>query len=1073
VSEPRRERKVVTVLFADLVGFTSRAEELDPEDVEEILRPYHQRLRRELERHGGTVEKFIGDAVMAVFGAPIAHEDDPERGVRAALAIRDWAREEDNLEVRIAVNTGEALVRLGAKPAEGEGMVAGDVVNTAARLQAAAPVNGVLVGETTYRATREAIEYAEAEPVSAKGKAEPVDVWEASQPRSRIGLEAAAPATPLVGRKRERELLLGALARARAEEAAQLVTIVGVPGIGKSRLVYELSQAVENEPDLISWRRGRSLPYGEGVTYWALGEMVKAQAGILETDTADATERKLRAAVAELADDPTEAQWLETSLRPLVGLVEESPSPRDERFAAWRRAFESLAERRPLVLVFEDLHWADDDLLDLVDWAGRVPLLVVCTARPELLERRPAWGGGKQNALTISLSPLSDDDTARLIASLLERAVLASETQTELLTRAGGNPLFAEQFARMLGERDAGEPLTVPETVHGMIAARLDLLTPEEKALLQDAAVVGSVFWAGSLGVIGARTGPVEEPLHRLERKEFIRRQRQPSVEGELEYAFHHVLLRDVAYAQIPRAARAGKHRAAAEWIESLGRPDDHAEMLAHHYLAALEYARAAGGETEQLEARARVALREAGDRALALNAFHSALRFYRGALELWPADDADRPQLLLRAGKAQWLAEEAEADVNVLAEASELLVGAGEAGDAAEAEIMIADVLWHGADHGRVLAHLRRAMELVAALPTSRSKAYVLAHVGRFHMLAGEMEDAIRVGNEALQMAQQLGLDDLLASALNSNGVARVVLGDREGLTDLERSIAVAEESGSPWETGRAYINLASILWELGEVERSAAYHDEGLELAQRFGLATGIRWLNAEKAVDNYVLGAWDEAFGAAETVIELAAKGSPHYMEAPCREVRGLIRLGRGDKEGALEDTAAALELARSAGDPQALWPALAYRAHIAAELGLEREAAELADELLELWRGPLESIPSAWAFGLAVVLDELGRSPDLLEAAAQARASSRWLDGATAYAAGDFAAAAEILGKIPSRADAALADLHAAKVAIGAGRRAEGDVHLHRALAFWRSVGATHFVRQGEALLAESA
>src|SRR5205085_3095171 len=289
MAERRRERKVVTVLFADLVGFTARAEELDPEDVEEILAPYHERLRSELERFGGTVEKFIGDAVMALFGAPVAHEDDPERAVRAALAIRDWAREGGDVQVRIAVNTGEALINLSARPESGEGMAAGDVVNTTARLQSAAPVNGVLVGETTYRATRAAIDYRDAEPVEAKGKAKPVPVWEALQARSRFGVDLLQSArTALVGREREVGLLRDMLVRVREEGAPQLITLVGVPGIGKSRLLYELFRAVEEGGVLTYWRQGRSLPYGEGVTYWSLAEMVKAQAGILETDDAEA-----------------------------------------------------------------------------------------------------------------------------------------------------------------------------------------------------------------------------------------------------------------------------------------------------------------------------------------------------------------------------------------------------------------------------------------------------------------------------------------------------------------------------------------------------------------------------------------------------------------------------------------------------------------------------------------------------------------------------------------------------------------------------------------------------------------
>src|SRR3954454_24147925 len=297
-SEPsREERKIVTVLFADLVGFTSRAEQLDPEDVRAVLAPYWERLRGELEKRGGTVEKFIGDAVMALFGAPAAHDDDPLRAVGAALAIREWAREEDDLQVRIAVNTGEALVLLGARPAEGEGMAAGDVVNTTARLQAAAPVNGVLVGETTYRATRDVVEYAEHEPVVAKGKSEPIPVWEAVQVRSRLGMDVERANLPLVGRTRELGVIVDAFERAKSEREPQLVTLVGVPGIGKSRLVGEFFSHLEGAPDLVWWRQGRALPYGDGVSFWAVAEMVKAQTGIEENDAGGVAEGKLRAAV--------------------------------------------------------------------------------------------------------------------------------------------------------------------------------------------------------------------------------------------------------------------------------------------------------------------------------------------------------------------------------------------------------------------------------------------------------------------------------------------------------------------------------------------------------------------------------------------------------------------------------------------------------------------------------------------------------------------------------------------------------------------------------------------------------
>ena len=507
MASSRRERKVVTVVFCDLVGFTARAESMDPEDVEALLTPYHERVRGELERHGGTVEKFIGDAVMALFGAPTAHEDDPERAVRAALAIREFALEE-GLELRVGITTGEALVRLDAQPDAGEGMASGDVVNTAARLQSAAPVNGIVVDETTYRATRAAVDYEAAEPVEAKGKAEPIPVWTAVAAHARFGVDVAHEArSELVGRERELGVVRDAFERARHERTPQLLTLVGVPGIGKSRLVYELQRIVDADPELITWRQGRCLAYGDGITLWALGEIVKAQAGVLEQDTPDEIAAKVHQVVEDTLAGTGDEARVESHLLALLGLAGETQlggDRRNEAFAAWRRFLEGLAEQRPLVVVVEDIHWADESLLDfldeLVDWVTDVPLLVVATARPELLERRPGWGGGKLNATTLALSPLSDEQTAELIGRLLSRPLLAADAQQTLLERAGGNPLYAEQFVELYTERGSTDELTLPETLQGIIAARLDGLPDTEKGLLQDAAVVGKVFWASSIG---------------------------------------------------------------------------------------------------------------------------------------------------------------------------------------------------------------------------------------------------------------------------------------------------------------------------------------------------------------------------------------------------------------------------------------------------------------------------------------------------------------------------------------------------------------------------------------------
>lgn len=638
----REERKVLTVLFADLVDFTTTAEQLDPEDIRASLMPSYAHIRSEIERFGGRVEKFIGDAVIALFGAPVTREDDAERAVRAALAIRDsLAKQARPQQVRIAVATGQAHVTLAGRHADAEPTAVGAVVNNAARMQSVAAVNSVLVGEQTFRATRHVIEYRGAEPIAVKGKSEPISVWEAIRALALPGVDPLRHRSPFVGRERELAALRERLAWAASQRAAQLVTILGVPGIGKTRLLSELQQAAARADEPVTWRQGRSLPYGDGVSFWALGEIVKAEAGVLESDSAENVELKLANSVARVLDDPGEARRVATSLGILIGLGGGEKSTGDGRpdtFAAWRDFVEALADQRLLVLVFEDLHWADEGLLDfvdeLVDRVSGVPLLVIATARPELLRRRSGWAGGKPNAITISLPPLSDGDTARLVAALLEQPVGQAEVRDAILARAGGNPLYAEQFCRMLLERGALREM--PESVHGIIAARLDGLASEQKRLLQYAAVVGKVFWTGALEAIGGVSRQsAEELLHVLERSEFVYRARRSSVAGDSEHAFRHDLLRDVAYGEMPRAGRGELHRLTAEWIDSLGHPEDHAELLAHHYLAALEYAEAAGEDVSRLVEPAVVALRRAGLRAIRLSANDRAIQYLSRSIEL------------------------------------------------------------------------------------------------------------------------------------------------------------------------------------------------------------------------------------------------------------------------------------------------------------------------------------------------------------------------------------------------------------------------------------------------------
>ena len=1067
------ERKVVSVVFCDLVGSTARAERLDPEDVRAELSSFHSRVREEFERRGGTVEKFIGDAVVAVFGAPAVHEDDAERAVRAAVAIRDWAVEEGRVAVRLAVNTGEALVTIDARPESGEGLVAGDVINTAARLQSAAPVNGVLVGEATQRATQLAIEYRPHAPVEAKGKRQPIPVWEAVTARSLFGVDVELrPRIRLVGRVRELDQLLGALARARAEREPQLVTIVGVPGMGKSRLVQELSAAIEREPELIRWRQGRSLPYGQGVSYWALGEMVKAEAGILESDPADLAEAKLGEVVARIcaADD---VDWIHSMLRPLIGVAEDGAGSdrRGEAFAGWRRFLEGLAEERASVLVFEDMHWADDGLLDfvegLVDWATDLPLLVVATARPELLARREHWGGGKPNATALSLAPLSEVETAELVHTVLDRAVLPVDVQAAVLARAGGNPLYAEEFARLVLEHGgvADGELPVPDSLQGLISARLDALTRAEKRMLQDAAVLGKVFWRGALIDPNGDGDEVDDTLRKLERKEFVRRDRRSSVEGEEQYAFRHVLVRDVAYAQIPRAARAERHQRAAAWIESRVRADDAAELLAHHYVSALEYARAVGADVGDLSSRARNALRDAGRRAVALNAFMNASRFYEDALILTPEDDPGWPRLALDHAEATTYVDVLNGD-RFLLRAHDALA-ADDVDDAARAEMVLGEYRWLRGDRVGAETHFKGSEELAAKMGEGEARLRVLANLGRFAMLSDEYERATGLARQALTLADHHGRGDMRAHALNTLGVARCSLGDLDGLVDIEAGLEVSRRIGGP-EYLRAAGNLASVLASLGQLERAAELHREGLEVAKEIGYEEPIRWLSTEIAVGLELAGEWQEARRMVDELIPGYVE-SPFWIEPQTRVCRARMLIAEGDVAQAVADADRAAALGREGRSFQSLCDPLGFRARLHAELGELDHARRVSVELVDTWVETRSAYLDQWvldAWYAARRTDGEAR----LEAAIASLPPNPWTGAVISLIGRDFASAANQLEEMGAVSPAALARLWAAEWLVERGRQPEASRYLEASLAFWRSVGAPAYTRRAASLLA---
>jgi class 3 adenylate cyclase/tetratricopeptide (TPR) repeat protein len=959
-SPPREERKVVTVLFCDLVGFTASSEAADPEDVRSRIRPYHARLRQEIERHGGTVEKFIGDAVMAVFGAPIAHEDDAERTVRAGLRILEAIAELNeadpalSLQVRIGINTGEAVVALEARPEQGEGIVTGDVVNTASRLQGAAPVNGIACSEQTYRQTERIFEYEELAPVQVKGKTDQLPLYRPLHARARFGSDVTRThTTPLVGRELEKPLLIGIFERAAQQRSCQLVTIVGEPGVGKSRLCTELFAYIEERPELVTWRQGRCLPYGDGIAFWALGEIVKAECGILESDSPAEVEAKLERALPQ--GDPDFA-WLKARLAPLVGAGGE-PTGQEESFTAWRRCLESWADRREMVLVFEDLHWADEALLvfleHLADWSQGVPLLLVCTARPELYEQHPAWAAGLRNATTINLAPLTDEETARLIAALLEQAVLSVETQQALIERAGGNPLYAEEFVRLLSDRhELAEAVEVPDSVQALIAARLDTLSPERKGLLQDAAVIGKVFWAGALAsMAGQELRAVEVALHELARKELVRPARTTSMEDEPEYGFWHGLIREVCYSQIPRSARAARHRAAAAWLERKAgeRVEDIADVLAYHYLQALDLVRLVGPpeDIEDLQEKARRYLALAAERALPLDV-ESAESSLAKALELAPAGHPARPRMLERwaqAAQQQYRLQEAE---EAIEEALALYRERGETVAVARALCALSVLSQHA---GGSLGE-ERVMEAIAVLeaePPGPELVAAYAELSGVHSVHSAHTEAIEAADRALALATELGLPEPVR-ALGFRAKARASLGDRGGLEAMRRALLLEVEEGHGRAAAVLHNNLAFSTVEYEGPSAALSACREGIDFCERRGItefAVMIGSMSTGFAAD---CGLSDEALAKAGPLAErMEAAGDLSFIEPRSVELRLLAERG---ERGHATTAGALAEAARKTGMAQLMVMGLAAASRVLAGEGQTKQARVMLTELAQL-------------------------------------------------------------------------------------------------------------------------
>jgi class 3 adenylate cyclase/tetratricopeptide (TPR) repeat protein len=965
----REERKVVTSLFCDLVGFTASSDAADPEDVDRMLAVYFGVVRAQIEGHGGVVEKFIGDAVVGVFGVPAAHEDDPERAVRAGLRIVEEAERLVGvggapLRLRVGINTGEALVRLGVAPTSGEGFLAGDAINTAARIQSVAPEMGVAVGHATYEATGVVFDYEELEPATLKGKSEPVRAFHAKAPRARFGTDLTRTHdSPFVGREIDLAILKGVFDKTVAASSVQLVTVIGEPGLGKSRLVAELGDYVDARPDLVTWRQGRCLPYGEGITFWALGEILKAHTGILESDPPDVARAKLDRVLPE----GSEREWFRQRLLPLLGIEATSSAEREELFTAWRRFLEQVADERPTVLVFEDLHWADEAMLafleHLADLAEGVPLLLVTTARPELYERHPDYAIRLRNATPINLAPLSQEETARLVSALLDATVLPVEVQQPILERADGNPLYAEEFVRLLKDREllveagsswelkAGAEVPFPDSVQALIAARLDTLDPEAKSLLADAAVIGKVFWAGGVAEMGGRDlETVTGMLRELSRKELVRPARQSSMAGEAEYAFGHILARDVAYSQLPRSSRAARHVAAAAWIESKvpGRVEDLADVLAYHYATAFELARAAGEKerASQLQAPALHFLGLAAERALGLDTA-AALASSEHALALAPVGHPERAVALARFGGAAF-------HVGRLTDAAEALEEAiasfGERGDrlaAARAMGTLAEVLYRTGEP-RWAELPAEAVALLEPLPPGPELVSALTDLARAEALQGKAEAGVRHAEQALALAGELGLPRP-ARTLGYLGFARCDLGDMAGLKDFREAIALATEAGQGRDAGVIYGNFGETLWSVEGAVAALEVMRSGIAFAHDRGLAETVTYITGSTLDPLFGSGAFDEALDVAAAIADrsenadVTAQVNAGAARARILSLRGQASQVR-DSLNWLESTA------RGAGAPEYAVIGLAAAALARAALEQHEAAATLLAEIL---------------------------------------------------------------------------------------------------------------------------
>jgi class 3 adenylate cyclase/tetratricopeptide (TPR) repeat protein len=888
------ERRLVSVLFADLVGFTTLSESRDAEEVRELLTRYFDTCRQLITRYGGVVEKFIGDAVMAVWGTPTAQEDDAERAVRAAMelvgAVRQLGQDAGapGLQARAGVLTGEAAVTIGAT---GEGMVAGDLVNTASRIQSAAEPGSVFVGDTTRRATDIAIVYEDAGTFELKGKAEPLPLYRAKRIVSGVrgALKSEGLEAPFVGRDRELRLMKELFHASADESKARLVSVAGIAGIGKSRLGWEFYKYMDGLQLLYRYHRGRCLAYGEGVTYWALVEMIRSRAEILEGEDAASAAAKLHASIERYISDPEERRWVEPRLAHLLGLEDKAPE-RESLFAAWRLFFERVSEERPVVLVFEDMQWADEALLDfieyLLEWSRNNPIFVIVLARPELIDRRPTWGSGSRNATLLSLEPLATETMQELMAGLVPG--LPDQLRDQILERAEGVPLYAVETVRMLLDRGllaqegsvyrptgAIDSLEVPETLHALIAARLDGLSVEERRTLQDASVLGKTFTRQNLARFSGREESVLEPiLSSLVRKEVLSIQADPRSPERGQYGFLQDLVRHVAYEMISRKDRKAAHLAAATLLEEGTDEGEIVEVSASHYLDAYKLFPDAA-DAPEIKAKAMRMLERAGERASSLAAPGEAQRFFAQAAELADAPVA-RAEMFEQAAMAARTAADADTAMNLFTEAREIFTAEGLSHAAARVAARRAEVMWDRGRLGDSLKEMDDAFWVLENEDPDADLAMLAAELARCHLFAGKTDKCLDYVEIAIDIAEGLLLPEVLSQALNTKAVALYATKGRlrEGYALLRYALEVALESESSSAALRAYFNLADLDAQSDQFRRAADHADAALALARRVGNRFW-EWNLLGQLIAFYALGEWDRVMDLADQLpIEKAA-------------------------------------------------------------------------------------------------------------------------------------------------------------------------------------------------------